>query len=136
MGTIHVYGAFIVPGGSYEIAVLDGICDMDQINDPAASPPLALYTSEYGDVCGPMNPEDIWGPPDGSPDWTRDILAVKQKFGNKPSLTKARAELGAAIGDPEPDLIIDISKDAFYAKEAFQRRPYDMFFPPPPWPCP
>jgi hypothetical protein len=69
-------------------------------------------------------------------DVVSDVMAVKQRFGNQPGITKARAELGAEIGNPLPDLVTDISKDVLYAKEAFQRRTYELFFPPPPWPCP
>ena len=137
-GTVHVYSPFIVPDGTYEIRVLDSGCTQSEFWDPAIVPPLVLETSVFGDVCAalPKNNYGDWGPPDDSPDITADVLAVKQKFGNQPGLTKARAELGAEMGDPEPDLTIDISRDVLWAKEAFHRRPYDMFFPPPPWPCP
>jgi hypothetical protein len=138
MGTIHVYGEFVVPDGTYEIALLHTMCAEAEADDPAVSPALILETSPFGDVCAglPKNNDGQWGPPDGVPNMTRDVLAIKQKFGNHPGLIKARAELGAAVGTAEPDLIIDMSKDVLYAKFAFTRRPYDMFFPPPPWPCP
>jgi hypothetical protein len=146
---IHVYSPFIVPSSGpcpgddckpavYEIRVLDTLCNQAQIEDDALAPPLLLETSVFGDVCAglPRNNDGQWGPADGTANMSSDVLGVKQKFGNMPVLAKARAELGAATGDPEPDLVIDMSKDVRYAKEAFQRRPYDMFFPPPPWACP
>ena len=137
-GTIHVYSPFIVPSGTYEVRASDTLCGLSGIWEPAAAPPLLLETSAYGDVCAelPKNNYGQWGPWDGSPNITSDVLAVKQKFGNQPGLSKPRAELGGERTDPSVDFMIDISKDVLYAKEAFTRRPYP--FPPPPpeaWPC-
>ena len=137
-GTIHVHSPFIVPGGTYEIRTLDNRCPQVEVWDPAISPVLVLPTSEYGDLCAelPKNNQGQWGPWDGSPNITSDVLAVKQKFGNQPGLTKARAEIGGERTDSAVDMMIDISRDVLYAKEAFTRRPYP--FPPPPpesWPC-
>jgi hypothetical protein len=134
LGTIHVYSEFIVPGGDYAIQIVDQDSPVDV--EGSFSDPLELSTSAYGDVCAPLpkNNYGQWGPPDDSPDITADVLAVKQKFGNQPGLTKARAELGGERSDPMVDLMVDISRDVLYAKEAFTRRPYP--FPPPPWPCP
>jgi hypothetical protein len=135
LGTVHAYSPFIVPGGNYVIQIVNQGNPLDV--EGSFSTPLQLSTSDYGDVCsGPKNNYGEWSPPDESADITTDVLAVKQKFGNQPGLTKTRAELGGDRSDPWVDFVIDISKDVLYAKEAFTRRPYP--FPPPPaesWPC-
>ena len=135
---IHVYSPFIVPGGTFEIRVLDAGCLQANVWDPSVSPPLVLETSMYGDVCAslPKNNYGEWGPANDETGMASDVLAVKEKFGNKPGMAKPRAEIGGARDNPVPDLKIDFTTDVLYCKEAFARRAYP--FPPPPpeaWPC-
>ena len=135
---IHVYSPFIVPDGTYEIRVLDPSCTQADIWDGAISPALVLETSMYGDVCAslPKNNYGEWGPANDETGMASDVLAVKEKFGNKPGMAKPRAEIGGARDNPVPDLKIDFTTDVLYCKEAFARRAYP--FPPPPpeaWPC-
>jgi hypothetical protein len=135
---IHVYSPFIVPGGTYEVRVLDPSCPQVYVWNEDVSPPLVMTTSPYGDISAslPKNNYDEWGPADGTANMASDCLALKEKYGNKWGLIKPRAELGGPRDNPNVDMAINYTMDNLYCKEAFGARPFP--FPAPAdeaWPC-
>ncbi|MCH7591961.1 MAG: hypothetical protein IH989_04155 [Planctomycetes bacterium] len=113
---IHVYGAGIVPGGTYSVQIIDGGCAL--IEESSYSLPSEIQTARWGDTV-----EDCSANPCAAPNGAIDIidaLAIINKFSNAPgAIAKVRADL-----EPQtPDLVINIS-DAIHALRAFSGQAY------------
>ena len=112
LGTVHVFHEAIVPGGTYEIQVINEGCGLgSEIN---FSQPLSLATSGWGDTVEDCSTIPC-SPPDGTVSFL-DITAILARFVSDPvSITKARADLEPGC----PDLIINMS-DVLFAVAGFQ----------------
>lgn len=129
VGLVHVYHAGIVPGGIYDIQVIESNCSTADENN--FSPPLKLTQSVWGDVAGSFDSDTrMWTAPDGSVDIVTDALALLDGFlGQFSSPGKARIDL-----EPDtPDQLINII-DLLLGVDAFRGRLYP--FSPGPPPCP
>ena len=95
------------------------------------SAPLPAYTVKWGDVVGPFDPSsDQWSPSDDSVDVPFDVVAIIDKFSNKPfAPMKSRVDLRPST----PDRIINVV-DISLALEAFRGIAYP--FAPSLDPCP
>ena len=123
---IHVYHESIVPGGAYDVQVIDESCIIN--NESHFSPSLVLTTSIWGDVVKDCTGMPC-GPPDGSVDIVTDVTSILNKFQNLANAPrKSRMDLEPAI----PDRVINIS-DVTFALNAFSSSPYP--FEPGPFPC-
>ncbi|MFQ5494395.1 MAG: zinc-dependent metalloprotease family protein [Phycisphaerae bacterium] len=127
-GMLHARHRLLVPDGIYEVQEINGICAI--ADEAAYSAPLVVSTGQYGDLVQSCETAPCT-PPDGSVDFTSDVIAILDKFkGSALAAGKARVDL-----QPEtPDLIIDMS-DLLLGVDAFRGRPFP--FPPPVGPlCP
>jgi hypothetical protein len=124
LGTIHVYGNAIVPGGSYAVQAISQGCDT--ANEPSYSAPLPVLSSaQWGDLVGDCGTPPCT-PPDGVVDFI-DISSLVDKFRNLPNAPiKARADLAGDL----PDLVIDFV-DISYAVDAFRGEAYPFSGPGP-----
>ena len=125
--TIHVYHERIIPGGVYALRATDDNCG----GDPEAnlSDALEVTMARWGDVVASCVTTPCTGP-DGSVDIVTDIIALIDKFSNRPGAPiKPRADLEPAV----PDQLINIS-DITRALDGFRALPYP--FTPGPAPCP
>lgn len=126
-GIVHAYGREIVPGGLYDIQVINANCDV--ADESCYTAALNLSTSVWGDVGGAFV-DGAWSAPDGRVDVITDVVAILNKFSNQPTAPiKARADL-------EPDIVdglINIT-DVLRAVHAFSGLRYP--FEPGPLPCP
>lgn len=125
VGPIHVVGQAVIPGGLYDIQVvnagLEGV-------EGAFSDAITIQTSRWGDIStgGPATPP---GPPDGTVDVPIDLVDLLIKFRNLPgAMTKSRSDLGPDL----PNGLIDIV-DITLMLEAFKGFEYPF---PSPSPCP
>jgi len=135
---VHVYHEGIIPGGSYQIQVIDETCDINL--QESYSAPLAMTQSNWGDLVRTCATCPC-SPPDGVVNMASDVTAVLDKFRNlEPPdvncapVTKARADLDWET----PNQLIDIS-DATCCLDAFRGMQYPPeAFPDPPTedPCP
>ncbi len=114
LGTVNVVDELIIPGGIYDVRIVDLSCDINRIED--FSDPLRLPTSAWGDIGGPFrSAERAWTAPDGRVDVTFDVVAILDKFSNRPgALAKARADIEPGV----PDLKVNIT-DVTRALDAF-----------------
>jgi len=86
-GLLQIFGGEVIPGGEYEVQVIEDGCDLDFAS--SYSQPLTIFGAKFGDVVEPFA-GDPSGPP--QPDF-KDIAAVVQKFTAKPGAPiKARAQ--------------------------------------------
>ena len=119
LGTIHVLGRGIVPGGTYHVQAVRETC-------PAAinasySLPLALATSRWGDLVGQCSSTPC-SAPDGIINVSADIVAILDKFMERDgAVVKVRADIEPAL----PDRVINIS-DAVQALDAFSGGSYTL----------
>jgi len=118
-GLIHVFGAGVIPGATYEVQTVDTSCA--DLNDPGCySPPLVVQTGKWGDIV-----DLFWyagGP--AQPDF-QDIAATVESFVAAPGAPiKARAQLQP--NTPNPNANVDF-KDIAEAVSAFVTGvyPYD-----------
>ncbi len=93
LGTIHVFGEVIIPGGTYDIQVLDSTCSElipDHFSDPAT-----VVNPRWADAVGPFNSsEGVWSAPNGSVDVGGDVVAILDKFKNAATAPKkARSDI-------------------------------------------
>jgi len=109
LGPLHVYGAEISPGSSYEIQLINESCPLDL--EANYSSPSAASSGTWGDVAPPFA-EDAGAPP--QPDFG-DIAAVVQKFTATPSAPiKALAQLQPNVVFPQyaisfKDISVDVA---------------------------
>jgi len=110
--TVYVYHQAIVPGGTYELAVINDRCTT--ANEGNYSPPLAVSTSMWGDVVENCTVTPCL-PPDGSVGVTTDATAILDKFKNDPgALIKARADIEPALLDHKINITdVSCALDAF-----------------------
>ncbi len=92
-GTIHVFHAGIVPGGTYHLQAIDPNCSFD--SQGSFSAPLVLSTSAWADIAGAFDAgAGRWTVSDGTVDVTTDVVAILDKFSSAATApTKARADL-------------------------------------------
>ena len=113
----YVYHDGIVPGGSYSVQEIDGACLAGNV--PAFSSSLIRTMSRWGDVAA-STVGGVWAGPDGRVDIVTDVVAVIEKFSNRPGApSKARADVEPAI----PDQRINIS-DVTRILDGFRNLPY------------
>lgn len=118
-GTLHLFGEDVVPGGVYAIQAVEEACGAVLVATDA--PALNLVNSAWGDVAGPFDPvAEQWTGPDQRVDVVTDILAVLDKFSNRPNApSKVRCDVEPTV----PDQRVNIS-DMTHLIEAFRSRPY------------
>jgi hypothetical protein len=123
MGTIHVYGRGITPGGSYRIEAVSASCW--SIGVANFSFPLVVGTSRWGDVVGICSPNGCTAP-DGSVFVATDAMAVVDKFMNRPqAVSKTWTDV-----DPEtPDQVVTIV-DLLRVLDAYRGESYPFHGPP------
>ncbi len=130
LGTTHVWHEAIVPGGSYSLRVLGDLCDVN--NAANLSAPLALSTTRWGDAVGPFDGDaGSWTAPDGNVSVAFDVVAILDKFSNRPSAPlKSRADIEPGVPDRKVN-ITDVTRglDAF-SGQAFPFAPNNVA------PCP
>ncbi|MGD2110442.1 MAG: hypothetical protein PVI86_13765 [Phycisphaerae bacterium] len=134
LGTVHVFDAGIIPGGAYQVRVIDeDSCDC--ANADHFSQPLAVSMSAAGDVVGDCGVSPC-SAPQGVVDFV-DVSAVVEKFKNTPgSITKARADIVSSVGSSSvPDGIVDFF-DISLVVDGFVGAPAPPPGPPPEDPCP
>jgi hypothetical protein len=95
-GLVHLYGAIIVPGGTYEVRACDSV------GGSCSNPPLVVNTVRYGDVVLPLS---------AAPPTFLDISAVVDKFkGLSGSISKTRAKMQPNIPSNAANIgFLDIS---------------------------
>ena len=122
--SVHAYGEPVIPGQSYEIALVASGCEMF---DYALSDPLEVKTSPWGDFVGDVGAcqtaghgyVDCWTAPEDFVGFT-DIGAMVDKFLNVPGAPqKSRADIMPC----KPDLRIDFT-DIPAVVDAFLVLPY------------
>ena len=125
---VHFYHEGLVPGGIYEIQVMDITCSLQ--DEGAYSAALTMFQSAWGDVCGPGSGGACSGAADGVVDVTNDVLGILDKFANVNNLQKARADLepgdDAIYGGTNngPDFKVNVANDVLYCLDAFTGAPY------------
>ncbi len=115
-GTIHVTGRQILPGATYEITVVDKVCNpAAEASFPPAST-VVLDTARWGDVAGQFDGGiGIWTAPDSTVSVTFDVVSILDKFKNAPTApSKARADIQPHPVDAKIT-IVDVTRalDAF-----------------------
>lgn len=112
-GTVHVYGAEIVPGSTYEVQQIGTVCGV-AVED-GYSDALSLTTQKWGDVVAPFGV--------GQPTFA-DISAVVGKFqGSATAVVKSLAQLQPNVPDPSAGInFADISA----AVSSFQGASYSF----------
>ena len=132
VGYFHVYHEGIIPGGTYQIQVIDESCDIGLEENYSA--PLELTTSRWGDLVSNCTTCPC-GPPDGTVGIPTDVTAALDKFKNlEPpafpcaAVTKVRADLDWETPNQRVDISdVTCSLDAFrgaeYPPESFSDPP-------------
>ena len=127
VGVVHVSDTRVVPGGVYDLQVVDEACGLT--NESGFSAPLTLTNPKWGDCCGPFTGGE-WPGPDASVDVTVDIVAGLNKFRNLPGAPiKAQVDMEPST----PDRLINIT-DITRGLDAFRGFAYP--FSPGVVPCP
>ena len=116
---VHLCHEGIIPGGIYNIQVIDAACLLDQ--DSNYSAPLTMSQARWGDVCGPGPGGACTAVANGAVDVTNDVMGVLDKFANVNSLQKAQADIepGDYGTNNGPDLVVNVSLDVLYTLDAF-----------------
>ncbi len=116
---VHFYHEGLVPGGIYDIQVIDNSCSLQDEGGYSAA--LTMIQSLWGDVCGPGPGGACSGVADGTVDVTNDVLGVLDKFANVNSLQKARADLepGDDGDNNGPDFKVNVANDVLFVLDAF-----------------
>ncbi len=121
LGTIHLWGEGVIGGAIYRLQAIS--CADDPDDENRYSDPLNAATPKWGDCCGPF--QGGWTGPDGDVDVTTDVVAVLDKFSNRPTAPiKARADV---IGDVDPRVNLDLKiniTDVSRVLDAFRSLPY------------
>ena len=117
VGFVQVFDAAIVPGGSYTVEAISASCF--SIGSENYSLPFRTATGHWGDVVGEC--ENLGcGVPDGAVDITSDIVAILNRFGNRPG---APPKVSVDLEPNIPDQKINIS-DVVFALDAFRGLEY------------
>jgi formylglycine-generating enzyme required for sulfatase activity len=122
VGLLHVSGSAIVPSSIYEVENVSSVCIGTEATCEAASAPLQIMTTRWGDVTEAYSPPAITAQPD-----VADIAALVSKFRNAPGAPiKARALLA---GDDAFGNITSLDGDFGFTHiaacvEAFRGKPY------------
>ncbi len=121
---VHFYHEGLVPGGIYDIQVVDSSCSLQ--DEAGYSAPLTMTQAKWGDVCGPGPGGACSGVADGTVDVTNDVLGVLDKFANINNLQKARADLepGDDGANNGPDFKVNVANDVLFVLDAFTGAPY------------
>ncbi len=121
---VHLYHEGIVPGGVYDVQVIDSTCSL--YNESGYSAPLTMTQARWSDVCGPSPDGACTSVPDGVVDVTNDVLGVLLKFANVNYLQKARADLepGDNGFNNGPDFKVNVANDVLFTLDAFAGAPY------------
>ena len=138
LGVIDVYDDAILPGGTFEIRVIDALCDPAEAG--SYSPQLDVAMTTLGDIAGDCADCPCTSP-NGVVDFV-DISAVVEKFKNTPCTPggpgvprKAKADLiNATATLPKPDHKVDFV-DISYCVEAFRGEATPLPGPPATDPC-
>jgi hypothetical protein len=128
-GTVHVYGAAIVPGGRYEVRAIHEYCDPGLSEN--YSPAFELPTSVWGDLVSDCSTYPC-GAPDGTVGVSTDVTAALDKFKNlEGAPTKTRCDIEPGV----PDLVVNIT-DVTCSLDAFRGQGYPFGPTAPPPLCP
>ncbi len=121
---VHFYHEGLVPGGIYDIQVIDSGCSLQ--DEAGYSAALTIIQSVWGDVCGPGPGGACSAVADGTVDVANDVLGVLDKFANVNYLQKARADLepGDDGDNNSPDFKVNVANDVLYCLDAFTGAPY------------
>jgi hypothetical protein len=133
LGTVHVFDAGIIPGGTYQVRLIDAEgCEI--ANPDHFGPPLAVSTSATGDVVGDCGVQPCTAP-QGAVDFV-DISSVVDKFRDlQTAPRKARADLiNSNTAQPIPDRKVDFV-DISYSVDAFRSQAAPLPGPPQDDPC-
>jgi hypothetical protein len=128
-----VYDGGIVPGGTYNVRVIDDTCDC--MDAAAYSGALTIQMSAVGDVVGDCSVTPCTAP-QGVVDFV-DISAVVDKFRNLPTAPrKSRADIiNSDTFQADPDRKVDFV-DISCVVDAFRNTPCALVGPPTTDPCP
>ncbi len=119
LGTVHVTGEFVVPGGRYLVQEVDAFCSSGAAESSFSSPLNVTTATVWGDVVSTCE-TDPCGPPDGTVGVPTDVVSILDKFVSSPGApSKVRVDLQPAT----PDGIIDI-QDVSRALDAFRGAGY------------
>jgi len=138
LGVIDIFDDAIIPGGAYEVRVLDSGCD--PAHSGSYSAPLDVAMTIPGDVVGDCADCPCTSP-NGVIDFV-DISAIVEKFKNTPCLPggpgvprKAKADLiNSTVTFPMPDNKVDFV-DISYCVDAFRGAAAALPGPPMADPC-
>jgi hypothetical protein len=121
---VHFYHEGLVPGGIYDIQVVDSSCSLQ--DEAGYSAPLTMTQAKWGDVCGPGPGGACSAVADGTVDVANDVLGVLDKFANVNYLQKARADLepGDDGDNNGPDFLVNVANDVLFVLDAFTGAPY------------
>lgn len=126
LGSVQLYHDLIVPDGMYDLQAINQACSIAGTTNYSAV--TTVQTSRWCDVVSDCTTIPC-GPPDGTVNVTADVIAILDKFANRPNaIVKARADVGPAV----PDLVIDVL-DLLQGVDAFRGIPYPFALPAP---CP
>lgn len=131
-GIVDAYDGALIPGGVYDIQVIDADCSAG--DEGAYSAPMSFALSPVGDIVRDCSAPPC-SPPNGVVDFV-DILGVVEKFRNlPPAPRKARADvINSDVSQPVPDRKVDFV-DISYVVEAFRNSAPDPVGPPATDPC-
>jgi hypothetical protein len=117
LGTVHVYGEYVVPGGAYEVQAITEGCHLGI--EEGYSTALAVTTSAWGDSVGNCATVPCT-PPDGLVGIGTDVTAAVDKFKNLPGcMSKIRADVEPALVDRRVNIT-----DITFGVEAFLGHSY------------
>jgi hypothetical protein len=124
LGLVDVFGEGIVPGGQYEVDVIE--CTCDSLDETKYSAPLPVTTSRHGDLVGQFEGTSCsWTEANDVVAIPFDTVAAVEKFKNTPcSPRKVRADL---VGVPPNRACVDQTinvTDYLATIDAFRGLPY------------
>ena len=114
VGTVHAYHEGIVPGGVYNVQVVDSSCALTVEGSYSAA--LVINTAQWSDVVGGYNAVDgYWGAGDNSVDVATDVVSMLDKFGSAPTApSKFRMDLEPSLIDGKINITdVTVILDAF-----------------------
>ncbi len=119
LGSVHVSDPNIVPGGTYDVQIVDLGCDPTA--EASFSAPLRLEMSRWGDAVGAFDKATgMWTAPDNRIDVAFDVVGTLDKFAARPNApAKSRVDFEPATPDRKITII-----DVTSALDAFSGRRY------------